>query len=105
MSVAPTAASGPAGSPARRRTATRASPDRYTLGFVIWTTHVANAAIYSLQYDVVKDFEPVLLLADAPLVLVARKALPANDLKEFIAWLKLNPDKSSMGTVGAGSPP
>src|SRR5262249_44719271 len=47
---------------------------------------------------------PVLLLADAPLVLVASKAVPANDLKEFIAWLKLNPDKSSMGTVGAGSP-
>ena len=38
-------------------------------------------------------------------MLVARKALPANDLKEFIAWLKLNPDKSSMGTVGAGSSP
>jgi tripartite-type tricarboxylate transporter receptor subunit TctC len=35
---------------------------------------------------------------------VASKAVPANDLKEFIAWLKLNPDKSSMGTVGAGSP-
>src|SRR5262249_50869291 len=40
-----------------------------------------------LQYDVVKDFEPVLLLADAPLLLVASKAVPANDLKEFIAWL------------------
>src|SRR5262249_50899884 len=46
----------------------------------------------------------VVLLADAPLLLVASKAVPANDLKEFIAWLKLNPDKSSMGTVGAGSP-
>jgi tripartite-type tricarboxylate transporter receptor subunit TctC len=49
--------------------------------------------------------KPVLLLADASLLLVASKAVPANDLKEFIAWLKLNPDKSSMGTVGAGSPP
>jgi len=83
----------------------RAAPDGYTLVVGIWNTHVANAALYALQYDVVKDFEPVLLLADAPLVLVARKALPANDLQEFIAWLKLNPDKSSMGTVGAGSPP
>jgi tripartite-type tricarboxylate transporter receptor subunit TctC len=70
----------------------------------IWNTHVANGATYALQYDVVKDFEPVVLLADAPLLLVASKAVPANDLKEFIAWLKLNPDKSSMGTVGAGSP-
>ena len=70
----------------------------------IWNTHVANGATYALQYDVVKDFEPVVLLADAPLLLVASKAVPANDLKEFIAWLKLNPDKSSMGTVDAGSP-
>ena len=83
----------------------RAAPDGYTLVVGIWNTHVANGAIYTLQYDIVKDFEPVLLLADAPLLLVASKAVPANNLKEFIAWLKLNPDKSSMGTVGAGSPP
>jgi tripartite-type tricarboxylate transporter receptor subunit TctC len=82
----------------------RAAPDGYTLVVGIWNTHVANGATYALQYDVVKDFEPVVLLADAPLLLVASKAVPANDLKEFIAWLKLNPDKSSMGTVGAGSP-
>src|SRR5262249_6649385 len=80
------------------------TPDGYTIVVGIWNTHVANGAIYTLQYDIVKDFEPVLLLADAPLLLVASKAVPANDLKEFIAWLKLNPDKSSMGTVGAGSP-
>jgi tripartite-type tricarboxylate transporter receptor subunit TctC len=82
----------------------RAAPDGYTIVVGIWNTHVANGAIYALQYDVVKDFEPVLLLADAPLLLVTSKSVPANDLKEFIAWLKLNPDKSSMGTVGAGSP-
>ena len=82
----------------------RTAPDGYTLVLGIWNTHVGNAATYALQYDVVKDFEPVLLLADAPLLLVASKAVPANDLKEFIAWLELNPDKSSMGTVGAGSP-
>src|SRR5215831_12965070 len=76
----------------------RAASDGYTLVVGIWNTHVANGATYALQYDVVKDFEPVVLLADAPLLLVASKAVPANDLKEFIAWLKLNPDKSSMGT-------
>src|SRR5262249_44442410 len=80
----------------------RAAPDGYTIVVGIWNTHVAK--IYTLQYDIVKDFEPVLLLADAPLLLVASKAVPANDLKEFIGWLKLNPDKSSMGNVGAGSP-
>jgi tripartite-type tricarboxylate transporter receptor subunit TctC len=82
----------------------RAAADGYTLVIGIWNTHVANGAIYALQYDIVKDFEPVLLLADAPLLLVASKAVPANDLKEFIAWLRANPDKTSMGTVGAGSP-
>src|SRR5262249_50069930 len=69
-----------------------------------WNTHVGNAVTYALQYDVVNDFGPIALLADAPLLLVAKKAIPANDLKELIAWLKANPDKASMGTVGAGSP-
>ena len=82
----------------------RAAPDGYTLVVGIWNTHVANAVTYALQYDVVEDFEPVALLADAPLLILANKAIPANDLKEFIAWLKANPNQSSMGTVGAGSP-
>jgi tripartite-type tricarboxylate transporter receptor subunit TctC len=82
----------------------RTAPDGYTLVLGIWNTHVGNAATYALQYDVVKDFEPIALLADAPLLLVAKKAIPANDVKELIAWLKANPDKASMGTVGAGSP-
>jgi tripartite-type tricarboxylate transporter receptor subunit TctC len=82
----------------------RAAPDGYTLVLGIWNTHVGNGATYALQYDVVNDFEPIALLADAPLLLVAKKAMPANDLKELIAWLKANPDKASMGTVGAGSP-
>jgi tripartite-type tricarboxylate transporter receptor subunit TctC len=82
----------------------RTAPDGYTLGLGIWNTHVGNAATYALQYDVVNDFAPIALLADAPLLLVAKKAIPANDLKELIAWLKANPDKASMGTVGAGSP-
>jgi tripartite-type tricarboxylate transporter receptor subunit TctC len=82
----------------------RAAPDGYTLVVGIWNTHVANGATYTLQYDLVNDFAPVLLLADAPLLLLANKAVPANDLNEFIAWLKANPDKASMGTVGAGSP-
>src|SRR5262245_32457549 len=81
----------------------RAAPDGYTLALGIWNTHVANAVAYTLPYDIVDDFEPIALLADAPLVIVAKKAVPANSLKEFIAWLKANHGKS-MGTVGAGSP-
>src|SRR5215469_14052457 len=79
---------------------------RTTLGQPVIVENVggANGTTYVLQYDVAKDFEPIVLLADAPLLLVAKKTIPANDLKEFIAWLRSNPDRSSMATVGAGSP-
>jgi tripartite-type tricarboxylate transporter receptor subunit TctC len=83
----------------------RAAPDGYTLVVGSWNTHVANGLIYSLPYDVVKDFEPIMLLPAAPMVLIARKDTPATDLKSFVAWLKANPDKASMGTAGVGSPP
>jgi tripartite-type tricarboxylate transporter receptor subunit TctC len=81
-----------------------ASPDGYTIALGIWSTQVVNAAIYSLSYDVVEDFEPIALLASTPLMIVAKKSLPANDLKELIAWLKANPDKALQGTAGVGSP-
>jgi tripartite-type tricarboxylate transporter receptor subunit TctC len=81
-----------------------ASPDGYTIALGIWSTQVVNAAIYSLSYDVVKDFEPIALLASTPLMIAAKKSLPANDLKELIAWLKANPEKALQGTAGVGSP-
>jgi tripartite-type tricarboxylate transporter receptor subunit TctC len=83
----------------------RAAPDGYTLVIGNWNTQVANGVIYSQQNDIVKDFEPVMLLPSAPMVLIAKKALPTKDLKEFIAWLKANPDKATFGTAGVGSPP
>jgi tripartite-type tricarboxylate transporter receptor subunit TctC len=83
----------------------RSTPDGYTLVVGNWNTQVANGLIYSLQYDMVKDFEPVMLLPAAPMVLAVKKATPATDLKSFIAYLKANPDKASMGTAGVGSPP
>lgn len=81
-----------------------AAPDGYVLCVGFFGTHVLNGAIYSLQYDVVKDFEPIALLASNPQLIVAKKALPANDLKEFIAWLKANPGKATQGSAGIGSP-
>jgi tripartite-type tricarboxylate transporter receptor subunit TctC len=83
----------------------RATPDGYTLLVGNWNTQVANRLIYSLPYDMVKDFEPVMLLPSAPMVLIARKTIAANNLGEFIAWLKANPDKATVGTAGVGSPP
>lgn len=78
----------------------RAAADGYTLGLGNTATHAINGAIFNLQYDVRNDFEPVSLLATQPLLIVANKATPANDLKELIAWLKANPGKASMGTAG-----
>jgi tripartite-type tricarboxylate transporter receptor subunit TctC len=83
----------------------RAAPDGYTIAIGIWSTHVVNAAIYSLQYDVVKNFKPIALLANSPQLILSKNALPANDLAGLIAWLKANPDKASQGTAGVGSPP
>jgi tripartite-type tricarboxylate transporter receptor subunit TctC len=83
----------------------RAAPDGYTFGMGISSTQVVNPVIYALPYDVQTDFEPITLLASNPHFIVAKKANPANDLKEFIAWLKANPDKATAGTAGAGSPP
>ena len=75
----------------------RSTPDGYTIIVGNWNTQVANSLIYSLQYDMTKDFEPVMLLPAAPMVLVAKKATPATDLKSFVAWLKANPDKAFDG--------
>jgi len=80
----------------------RAAPDGYTLGIGNTSSYVYAGAIYPVQFDLQKDFEPVVLLPNVPHWIVAREALPAQDLKEFIGWLKANPDKASAGTTGAG---
>ena len=80
----------------------RAAADGYTISFGNWPTHVLNGAIYSLPYHVLNDFEPVAMLATESIVIVGKKALPPNNLKELIAWMKANPDKASAGTTGAG---
>ena len=82
----------------------RATPDGYTLGIGQWSHYVLNGATYTLQYDLLKDFAPISLLTDGPLLIVGRKTLPADDLKALIAWLKANPDKASAGTGGVGAP-
>ena len=92
-----------AGSIAHGRIA-RATPDGYTLSLGHWGTHVVNAAVYTLQYDVLKDFEPVALISVSPYFMVGKRDLPANDLKDLVAWLKASGDKATQGTSGAGSP-
>jgi tripartite-type tricarboxylate transporter receptor subunit TctC len=80
----------------------RAAPDGYTLSVGQWSTHVANAAIYKLSYDTLADFQPIALLSNNPALIVGRKDLPANNLKELVAWLKANQATATQGTQGVG---
>jgi tripartite-type tricarboxylate transporter receptor subunit TctC len=66
---------------------------------------VANAAAYTLSYDVLTDFRPVALLPSNPMLVLARKDIPADTLDKLIAWLKANPGNVSIASSGAGSPP
>src|SRR5262245_8243211 len=64
---------------------------------------MANGAIYSLQYDLLTDFEPIALVSSQPFLIVARKTHPTKDLKERVAWLKANTDTASQGNSGIGT--
>ena len=66
-------------------------------------THVINGAVLALPYDLRSDFEPIALIANNPLLIVAKKAMPAQNLKDFIAWLKANPDKASEGPAASAA--
>jgi tripartite-type tricarboxylate transporter receptor subunit TctC len=81
----------------------RAAGDGYTLSLGTLSTHVLSGALYALPYDLLKDLTPVAYLATEPSLIVAKKTMPAKDLKELIAWLKANPDKASQGTAGVGN--
>ena len=84
--------------------AERSAPDGYTLLWGMWGTNVANGAIYNLDFDLLNDFEPIALVATQPFLIDARKTLPPTNLKELVAWLKQNGDKTTMGNSGVGSP-
>jgi tripartite-type tricarboxylate transporter receptor subunit TctC len=82
----------------------RATPDGYTMVMGNLGTHAASLGIYkNLAYDPRTDFEPVILVASTPMVLVTRKTLPAQNLDQVIAWAKANKGKATMGSAGVGS--
>jgi tripartite-type tricarboxylate transporter receptor subunit TctC len=81
----------------------RAAPDGYTIGVGSFNSHVVNGAVYSLSYDVLRDFEPIAMLSTSTSIVVGKKTLAANSLSELVDWLKANPDKALVGTPGAGS--
>ena len=80
----------------------RASPDGYTIDIGQWDTHVGSI-IYPLTYDLQKDFEPIGLISVNPQLMVAKKALPADDLKGLVAWMKANPGKATFVNQNAAA--
>jgi tripartite-type tricarboxylate transporter receptor subunit TctC len=81
----------------------RAAPDGYTLIVGNWNNFVANGAVYALKFDLRSDFTPIALLSETPVLITARGSLSANDLPQFIAWLKANPGTATEGHAGIGS--
>jgi tripartite-type tricarboxylate transporter receptor subunit TctC len=80
----------------------RAAPDGYTIDIGQWDTHVGSI-IYPLTYDLQKDFEPIGLISINPQLLVGKKALPADDLKALIAWMKANPGEAKFVNQNAAA--
>src|SRR5262249_43508485 len=72
-----------------------------TLNIGNFASHVSTLAIYPVQFDVLKDLEPVAFLTHSPFWLLGREGLPARDMKELATWLKANP--ASFGIIGSGS--
>src|SRR5579863_8343481 len=68
----------------------RAAPDGYTIDIGQWDTHTGSI-IYNLNYDLQTDFAPIGLVSLNPMLLVAKKNLPANDLKSLVEWMKAHP--------------
>ena len=81
-----------------------AAPDGHTLLLGSTGTHAYNQTIYKKRrYDAINDFTPVALFSEQPMVLEARKDLPANTVPEFAALLKASAGKMQYGSAGAGS--
>jgi len=82
----------------------RAAPDGYTFLIGNTGTHAYNQSLYKKPlYDAAGDFAPVGLATESPRILIARKDLPASDLREFIAYAKANQARMQFGSAGVGS--
>lgn len=102
QSVAVETVSGASGAIATGRLV-HADPDGYTVGIGNWSSHVGSPAIYPLDYDVLKDLQPISLLAASPLWIVGREGIPPTTASELIAWAKSLARPATFGTVGSGS--
>ena len=82
----------------------KANPDGYTLLMATNGTHAINVSLYSkMPYDAVKDFAPITLVAQVPLLLVTHPKVPARTVSELIAFVKSRPGQANFGSASAGS--
>jgi len=82
----------------------KADPDGYTLLMATSSTFAANPNLYkSLPFDVQKDFAPITVTAFIPNLLVVNPSVPANNVADFITYLKANPDKLNFASAGNGT--
>src|SRR6202795_1728184 len=80
----------------------RATPDGYTIDIGQWDTHVGSI-IYNLNYDLTADFAPIGLISNNPQLLLARKAMPADDPKSLVEWMKAHPGDAKFVTQNAAA--
>ncbi|HEX5507827.1 MAG TPA: tripartite tricarboxylate transporter substrate-binding protein [Pseudolabrys sp.] len=80
-----------------------ATPDGYTLSIGHWGTHAVNSLVYKLHYDLLRDLQPIALVASNPYLILSTNAVPAHDLKGLITWLKSDKTKATSATNGVGS--
>ncbi len=80
----------------------RAAPDGYTIDIGQWDTHVGTI-IYNPSFDLRQDFAPIGLVSLNPMLLVARKTLPADNLKSLVAWMKAHPDDAKFVNQNASA--
>jgi tripartite-type tricarboxylate transporter receptor subunit TctC len=82
----------------------KSPPDGYTILMGAVATHAINPTLYaSMPYDAVKDFIPVTQVASTPNVLVVNPSVPANNVREFIAYAKAHPGELNFGSGSTGS--
>ncbi len=82
----------------------KAAPDGYTVVVGSLGPNVAATAMYaSLPYDPIRDFEPVIMSVQQPMVVITRKDLPVATFREFVSYLKVNASKLNYGSGGVGA--
>jgi len=82
----------------------RAAPDGYTLTVGSAGTHGVNQSLYpKLPYNVVRDFQPIARLADAPSILAVHPSLPARSVKDLVALAKARPGQINYASAGSGT--